>query len=78
MLLLAGIAVLVMAPTLQDERYNHRFVLAGGRSVSYSVAGNPDGLPVFLFLVRRYAKPLTDDEPTVRQTGGPRRIIVIV
>ena len=36
----------------QEERYNREVVLADGRTVSYSVAGNPDGLPVFLFLVR--------------------------
>lgn len=35
----------------QEERYNRQVVLADGRTVSYSVAGNPDGLPVFLFLV---------------------------
>ena len=35
----------------QEERYNRRLVLADGRTVSYAVAGSPDGLPVFLFLV---------------------------
>lgn len=37
---------------VQEERYNREFVLADGRTVSYSVAGVPDGLPVFLFLVK--------------------------
>lgn len=38
---------------VQEERYNRDFVLEDGRNVSYSDAGVPDGLPVFLFLVRK-------------------------
>lgn len=57
-----GVAGLALIPRLleqiiarfvpQEERYNRQVVLADGRTVSYSVAGNTDGLPVFLFLVR--------------------------
>lgn len=40
-----------LKPGRQEERFNRKFVLADGRSVSYAIAGAPDGLPVFLFLV---------------------------
>lgn len=44
--------MIVITFCYQEERFNRKFLLADGRTVSYSIAGVPDGLPVFLFLVR--------------------------
>ena len=53
------VAMMMTSFTTQNERYSRRFVLEDGRNMSYSVVGNPDGQPVFFFLVRRVA--VTDD-----------------
>eukprot|EP00903_Cladosiphon_okamuranus_P006254 g6137.t1 len=45
-----GVRKSALFSLLEEERFNRKFVLANGRTVSYSIAGNPDGLPVFLFL----------------------------
>ena len=53
--MLAPVVAMTTTSFTQNERYNRRFVLEDGRSVSYSVVRNPDGQPVFLFLARRVA-----------------------
>ncbi|CAM9920621.1 unnamed protein product [Scytosiphon promiscuus] len=45
-----GVRKSALVSLLEEERYNRKFVLADGKRVSYSVGGDPDGLPVFLFL----------------------------
>ncbi|CAM9725525.1 unnamed protein product, partial [Ectocarpus sp. 12 AP-2014] len=45
-----GVRKSALFSLIEEERYNRSFVRADGKAVSYSVAGVPDGLPVFLFL----------------------------
>ncbi|CAM9953295.1 unnamed protein product, partial [Ectocarpus sp. 6 AP-2014] len=45
-----GVRKSALFSLIEEERYNRSFVRADGKTVSYSVAGVPDGLPVFLFL----------------------------
>ena len=69
--MLAPVVAMMTTSFTQNERYySRRFVLEDGRNVSYSVVGNPDGQPVFVFLVRRV--PVTDRQSRDRE-GVPHK-----
>ncbi|CAM9969975.1 unnamed protein product, partial [Laminaria digitata] len=65
-----GVRKSALVELLEEERYNRQVVLANGRTVSYSVAGNPDGLPVFLFLgLDSHRHSAAHFEDTARRKG---------